>query len=193
MASIYPDQRATWREITGKALARFLEQIKAAVPFDIKPYDPNACWGQPSTSKLEFALQMYDVGRYAPTASKVPLTMTNHISIQSMTGGAIQQGTRDLVQNVSIDIDLGAARAALANAEGLLAGLPREVADRLRPEFDTLRIQLSKPNPSPGTLLEVGRSIRRVLEGVGSRRLSTRSLADPPQAPDRSWIEFIGL
>ena len=102
--------------------------------------------------------------------------MSNKITIESMIGGAIQQGTTGSTQNVTIKIDLQAAQDAIAQAEEALKSETAnpEILASISADLDTIKAQLRKPEPSTSVLVEAGRSLRTIAEGAAAGVLGSK-------------------
>lgn len=128
--------------------------------------DPSTYGMRPFREEVNFALEMFDAGLLRPGESKVPLSMTNSVYIGSMMGGAVQQGTTHSTQNVSMNIDLGAARTAIDQLEVAMAKLSDDVVSQIRPDIDTIKAQLAKGSPSQFILHEAGQGLKSIACGV---------------------------
>jgi hypothetical protein len=100
--------------------------------------------------------------------------MTYSISIGTMQGGQVQQGTKNSSQ-VAVDsfnsTDLTKAIDDLA-AEFLRAPeKPTRIAE-IEADIATIRAQLAKPEPSKSILQEAGSSLRKLVEGVAAETLT---------------------
>lgn len=107
---------------------------------------------------------------------------SNSITIGVMTGSAIQQGSPNATQIVSISLDFGEVKRAVAAFEAAMdaAGLPAASVAELNGDIATIRAQLSKASPMPGILQEAGRSMRNVVEGIAAGLLTPEVLAAAP-------------
>ena len=99
-----------------------------------------------------------------------------------MTGSAIQQGSPNATQIVSINLDFREVKRAVAAFEAAMdaAGLPAASVAELNGDIATIRAQLSKASPMPGILQEAGRSMRNVVEGIAAGLLTPEVLAAAP-------------
>ena len=134
---------------------------------NIEPFEKNIV---PLQEELSFALKHVKTGFLSPPEPPMPPTMANQISIGSMTGGAIQQGTTASTQNVTIKIDPQAVRDGIAGVENALKAetVKPETLAGIRADLDTIKAQLRKPEPSQSILVETGKSLRSVIEGAAA-------------------------
>lgn len=110
------------RRIAEEALRAFAERMKTLVIFDWLP-EFKVRLSELDT-RLTFALRQFAVGFLEPREPEVPLAMSNSINIGSMSGCAIQQGTKNSVQVLSVE----GATKALQDLEGRW---PRPVFQRI--------------------------------------------------------------
>jgi hypothetical protein len=124
--------------------------------------------------KVKFALRHFEVGNLRPSQPEIPPSMKNEINIEQMLGGAVQQGTRNSTQTVSVTINFAEMRNALASLENTLGEHPPppEVAAEIEPELQTIKAQLAKPKPSVIILREAGSTLRSIAEGVAGGLLA---------------------
>ena len=129
--------------------------------------------------KLQFSLRQFAVGFLDPDEPVARPLATHNIHVQSMVGGAIQQGTTGSTQNVSTTINLGDVRAAFAQLNDALksAELPTPADSEMRADLDTIKAQLNKEAPSTTILQEAGRSLRTISEGLAANVLALPSAA----------------
>ena len=129
--------------------------------------------------KLQFSLRQFAVGFLDPDEPVARPLATHNIHVQSMVGGAIQQGTTGSTQNVSTTINLGDVRAAFAQLNDALksAELPTPADSEMRADLDTIKPQLNKEAPSTTILQEAGRSLRTSSEGLAANVLALPSAA----------------
>jgi len=115
--------------------------------------------------KLVFSLRQFDVGFFDPEEPE-DSPMSHSIKIGSMTGGAIQQGTVDSSQNVTLNV--GEIRHAVEQVSAGLseAELPADALATIQADLDTIKAQLSKPEPSQPIIAEAAKSLRGITEGV---------------------------
>jgi hypothetical protein len=117
--------------------------------------------------RVERAVEWWEAGLLDPTASTVPLTMTNNtIHIGALNHGAIQQGSAGATQTVLVGVDIDAARRASEEIELLAGTLPEEIAVELRAEIATINAQLRKKAPSAAILREAGTTLRDIATGA---------------------------
>lgn len=151
-----------------RAFAERLEDIvreaaRNSVGKNLTAYEPSIA---EIKEEAEFALKHARTGLMEPPEPPVPPSMANKINIQTMTGGAVQQGTVASTQHVSIAIDTEAARAAIARLEEAIQGDPPDSAAlaSMRGDIETIKAQITKPEPSQSILLEAWHSLRRIGE-----------------------------
>jgi len=90
----------------------------------------------------------------------------NIIHAQSVTGG-IQQGTHNSQQDNVITLTTTEVDTAIERLEAVLLanGYGDQLAE-VKPDLDTMKAQLRKPEPNSNILREAGRSVRTVVEGA---------------------------
>jgi hypothetical protein len=122
--------------------------------------------------KLDFALKHFDAGFLDPAEPEPPPSMS--MTVGTMIGGAVQQGTVSSAQHVSTSIDLQAARAAALHFGQTLAAseISQSLRSELRADLDTIKAQLGKEQPSSGVLKEAGKSLRTMTENLMANVLS---------------------
>jgi hypothetical protein len=161
------------REATEKALRAFAEMMRTLVRANrweglgkVKDVVDRRLAG--FDARVDFALHQFDVGHLDPVEPEIPLTMGNSINIGVMAGGAVQQGTNQSNQTLSVTINFSDARDALVAFEKALVEEPpsRELLAEIKPELDTIKAQLAKPSPSVAILTEAGRTLRTIIEGA---------------------------
>jgi hypothetical protein len=98
---------------------------------------------------VQFQIRQFDVGFLDPAEPEIP-PVANSITIGSMTGCTIQQGSPGAKQTVEVTLDFDAMRKALDVLQAALVAstAPREKVDQLTAEVETIRAQLKKPSPS---------------------------------------------
>lgn len=103
---------------------------------------------------------------------------TYNIAIHGSTGVAIQQGGHGNTQTVTQQVDLAAAREAAAALAPALAGLGDApgASDALA-DLQSLQAQLSKADPKPQLVAEIGKSLRTVMEGALGSMFGEQGLA----------------
>ena len=183
------------RQLTVQQLQNFLLVMKAATKSDqMQRFGPGV---QEHANKelaaldtyLQYAVRQFDVGFLRPIEPEAPTIMTNNtMTIGSVSGGSIQQGSHGVLQNISFHIStvsdfLGAFERALAEAN-----LPGQLRGDLVADARAIRSQLAKVAPSHPILLEAGKSIRKVLEGA-----ATGAATAGVTAAARSLFAAIGL
>jgi hypothetical protein len=116
---------------------------------------------------LQFSIRQFEVGFFDGPEPEVP-PVGNSITIGSMIGSTIQQGSPGAKQSVEVTLDVEAIRKALDVFQAALPAstVPREKIDQLTAEIETMRAQLKKPSPSRLILREAGKSIRNIAEGL---------------------------
>jgi hypothetical protein len=116
---------------------------------------------------LTFAVRQFDVGFFDPQEPEVP-QVSNSITIGSMAGGAIQQGSPGANQSAQITVNVQTIPDALTRFVGAIeaAGLPSNTMGELMADVQTIKAQLAKPSPSSLILREAGKSLRNVTEGI---------------------------
>jgi hypothetical protein len=134
--------------------------------------------GQAIDQHLQFAVRQFDIGFFNPTEPEVP-PVTNNITVGSMTGSAIQQGSPNAKQTVEFKLDVHTLQKAVADFESALAGaaLPKSKLDEILADTGTIRAQLAKPTPSHLIVQEAGKSLRNVIEGVAGGMLTPTVVA----------------
>ena len=102
---------------------------------------------------------------------EAPARAGNHINIHGSHGVTVQQSVSNSTQTAIIAN--GEVREALSNFDRLLRPL---IKDSLHSEFDaeikTIEAQLAKSAPSSSILMEAGKSLRSIVEGVAAGSLS---------------------
>ena len=138
--------------------------------------------------KLNVALEHFDTGFLDPAEPELPPSMS--MTIGTVVGSAIQQGTTDSTQNVSTTINVGDVRAAFTQLNDALksAELPAPVNSEMRADLDTIKAQLAKGTPNSTVLQEAGRSLRTVSEG-----LAANVLAAPVAVGIAALLKALGL
>jgi hypothetical protein len=103
----------------------------------------------------------------------------NAITIGTMTGSTIQQGSPAATQNVRFTLHIEAVRSAVEIFENALQGtkLPAAALGDITADVQTIKAQLSKPSPSIAILKEAGKSVRNVMEGIGAGILTPAAAA----------------
>ena len=66
-----------------------------------------------------------------------------------MSGCAFQQRAPHSTQNAQFELNIDAAKVALAEGGRMMASLPAAIAAEIRPKLEVIRIQLAKSEPSP--------------------------------------------
>jgi hypothetical protein len=96
--------------------------------------------------------------------------LANIISIGSMTGSVIQQGSPGANQAADFVLNVDEAKTALAEFEAALEALalPSDALDDLQGDIATIKSQLAKRQPLRSILTEAGRSIRNITEGLAA-------------------------
>lgn len=99
--------------------------------------------------------------------------MKNEINIESMHGGAIQQGTtasKQLVRGqISISgADLGSLRDFIAQTKAALPLLPEAARTELQPVIEALEAETTQSIPDGGKVSSLLQSVRAICEGVVS-------------------------
>ncbi len=165
------------REVTEVQLREFLSKLKK-----LSKHEEMRMWGAPRIvserlakldERLNFLLENFDVGFIDPAEPEMPPTMGNHITIETMTGGAIQQGTSHS-QIQQFGIDVSAAKDALKAFEIAFASetLTTEQRSHLDADVATIKAQLKKPSISKVILTETMRSLRSLVEGITAGALT---------------------
>lgn len=169
----------TLRQHAAQELANLLLSINAIGDKPIPArLGMGAYVGEQATKRqqlLEFKIRQFDIGFYQPSAPEVVNLTNNSISIGQMTG-AIQQGSNNATQRTEVQQELSVETisTALSSLESALAQSQIDQAklDELSADISTVRSQLSKPTPSKVILLEAGKSLRNVVEGIGGGLLT---------------------
>ena len=127
---------------------------------------------------LEFALRQFDVGFFdRPEPENPPIA--NAITIETMTGSVIQQGSPGATQTVQQKVDVKSVTTALNTLESELSRvqIDNTTLTELSADIATIKAQLSKPSPSMRILQEAGRSVRNVIEGIAGGILTPEVIA----------------
>lgn len=116
---------------------------------------------------LQFSIRQFDVGSFDAPEPEVP-PVGNSITIGSMTGSTIQQGSPGAKQTVEITLNVENVTNALTRFESAIAtaALPAKTMEELKGDIQTIRAQLQKPSPSHPIIQEAGKSLRNVVEGI---------------------------
>jgi hypothetical protein len=116
--------------------------------------------------RLAFKLRHFDNGLLDPSEPDAPPIVKNSIAIDTMYGGAVQQGTRSSNQTVTTTFNVNEVGAVLDALEVALRGVSIEgdAQAELKAELETMRAQLKKPNPSMVILQEAGKSLKKIVE-----------------------------
>jgi hypothetical protein len=124
---------------------------------------------------LQFALRQFDVGFFDPSEPETP-PIANAITIGTMTGSVIQQGSPGATQRAELQLDIKTVTAAVGALESELSKvhLDENATAALAADIATIKAQLSKPSPSIRILQEAGKSIRNVTEGIAGGLLTRR-------------------
>jgi hypothetical protein len=122
---------------------------------------------------LTFAVRQFDIGFFDPQEPEVP-QVSNSITIGSMAGGAIQQGSPGANQSAQITVNVQTVTDVLAKFVGAIeaAGLPPNTMGEIMADVHTIKAQLAKPSPSALILREAGKSLRNVTEGIAGGMLT---------------------
>jgi len=168
------------RAITHQKVENFAKAIVALA----KPaYDecnvPQQCLEVLSSNierRRSYLLRQFDVGFEDPPLPEEPMLMSNNIRIGTMIGGGIQQGTAESKQTLEQHIDATAALEAIASLEEEVANLRLEAVQDLRIDLDAIKSQLSKSTPNNAIVIEAGRSIRNIAEGILAGAMTDRSV-----------------
>jgi hypothetical protein len=126
---------------------------------------------------LQFTVRQFDVGFFDPAEPEVP-TVANSITIGSMTGSTIQQGSPGAQQTVSITFNIESITNALDRFASAIAtgALPEKTFNELVGDVQTIRAQLAKPSPSRIIIQEAGKSLRNVVEGIAGGMLTPAAM-----------------
>lgn len=165
------------RKVTEYLLQDFKEKAKAATKPSVlkqfagpKPVDERLA---EFDRKLDFALTHFDVGLLDPSEPEPPPSMS--VTVGSMIGSAVQQGTASSIQQVSSSsINVEVVRAGIAQLEEALRAseIPSSVLAEFRAELETIKAQLGKAQPSISILREAGQSLRTITESVAANTLT---------------------
>jgi hypothetical protein len=148
-------------EASGMGMGQYLDQQFAALDQD-----------------LQFSIRQFDVGFFDAPEPEIP-PVGNSITIGSMTGSTIQQGSPGAKQTVEITLNVESVTNALARFESEIAtaALPAKTVEELMGDVHTIRAQLAKPSPSHVIIREAGKSIRNVVEGITGGMLTPTAVA----------------
>jgi hypothetical protein len=126
---------------------------------------------------LQFSVRQFEVGFFDPAEPEIP-PVANSITIGTMTGSAIMQGSPGAKQTVDITLNVQSITNALADFESAMstAGLPAKTIDELMADVRTIRAQLAKPSPSRLIIQEAGKSLRNVVEGIAGGMLTPAAM-----------------
>jgi hypothetical protein len=104
--------------------------------------------------------------------------VANSITIGSMTGSTIQQGSPGAQQTVSITFNIESITNALDRFASAIAtgALPEKTVNELVGDVQTIRAQLAKPSPSRIIIQEAGKSLRNVVEGIAGGMLTPAAM-----------------
>ena len=168
------------RSLTGERLKEFAAQMrKATRPSKLKEFGPVDKIDEMMAefdARLNYQLRQFDVGFADPPLPEEPQVTHNNIRVQTMIGGAIQQGVQGssvVVKSGNIDVLLRIANE-IDSELAKVADCP-EVAN-LKAEVATIRAQLSKSTPNQTILAEAGRSLRSIAEGVFAGAITNRTV-----------------
>lgn len=105
-----------------------------------------------------------------------PSVMITVGSIGHFTGNL---GSRNVSGDISVAINVEAAKTALGAFEDALAEapIPADILAELKPELNTIKAQLAKPKPSNTILAEAAHSVRNIIEGIVGGALTPHVLA----------------
>ena len=102
-----------------------------------------------------------------------PGSQTYVVNAHAITGG-VQQGTVGSTQSNIVEISVGDVNQALERLVTELAATGRgEVVQSIQADVETLRAQLSKPEPNRTILREAASSVKNVIEGALGGVIST--------------------
>jgi hypothetical protein len=157
------------RQAALQCLDDFSRQAKAIIQGSRIPSIPDSAIAKCNNDldqELEFVRRQFDVGFLSPSEPEVP-QVNNAITIGTMTGSTIQQGSPSANQNVQFALRIEDAKLALTALEAALAeaALPPAAQADVSADLQTIKAQLSKPTPSLQILREAGKSARSMLEG----------------------------
>jgi len=105
------------------------------------------------------------------------ITNDNSITIESMTGSAIQLNSPGAHQTVNATVNVADVRTAIAELEAAIEGTAVPRIAEIRADVDTIKAQLAKPSPLTPILVEAARSIRNITERVVAGILSPPTIA----------------
>jgi hypothetical protein len=127
--------------------------------------------------KLTYLLRQFDVGFEELRLPEEPYMSNNSITIDTMLGGGIQQGTRNSSQVNTAKFDASAALSALAKLQAELAttSLSPDI-EELQADLATIKVQLQKAQPNSTILTEAVRSVRNVTEGIVAGAMTNRTV-----------------
>lgn len=120
-------------------------------------------------AKVRFALRQFDVGLNDPPEAELPLSMTNNVSIGTMSNSILQQGSlQEATISGQTTTNVKVAISALETLERVLkeASISREKESEIAGDIATIKAQLSKPKPSSDIINESLKTVRNIVEGV---------------------------
>jgi len=119
---------------------------------------------------LEFQIRQYQLGLFEIPCNGKSTLMKNEINIGAMSGSNIQQGTLHSNQTnyINNEIDITGALDAL---DALYRCMSDAIADdaqlaNITADISALKAQLQRPEVSMGVVREIGKSLKKVTEGV---------------------------
>jgi hypothetical protein len=167
------------RRITAKRLTDFAEKSKAAAHFSgdqaLRGTEKHVSEQFVAFDQyLKFALRQFDVGNLDPVEPEVPPVANNSISVGTMTGSVIQQGSPGASQSGDFKVNVEGVTTALHRFESELGkqSLDEDKMTAVAADVATIKAQLTKPSPSMSILREAGKSLRNIIEGIGAGMLT---------------------
>jgi hypothetical protein len=175
-------------DITRSALQDHVQRVELSVRGGtIKHFAPQQFLDdsfQKINDDLQFHLRQFQLGLSEIHCDIRSTHMKNEIHIGAMSGSTIQQGTSNSNQTNSInnEIDVTSALDALGALDDRLSEAICDDAQlaNIRADISALKAQLERPEDSTDVVREIGRSLKKVTEGiainVGSEALTGAAL-----------------
>jgi len=178
--------------VTRSLLRDHIEEIEAFIRFNEKlrflSRSAKAESFAQMRNNVDFYLRQYQAGLFQPPNEFGKLQLNNKIRIREMSGGAIQQGTVESSQTniLNNEINVSAALDALTAIESSLEQAlgPDDKLSQIQADMSALKAQLERPEVKTGVVREIGRSLRKVMEGVAIN-VGSKTITD---ATSKLWI-----
>lgn len=130
----------------------------------------------------EWRIRQFKIGWDRPAPSE-PTNVTHNIVNTGSIIGGFQQGACGSTQHVEVKIDTALIENAVDRFERELSPGASPATDAIRAELATIKLQLKKPTPPKALLIELGKSVRSMVEGGAAGLMAPGAL----QAAQGLW------